>query len=185
MKMKKLIVLLMILGISSVASAGLVPTVAGKPMPSEITINMSDEIELDLEVDVETLVGGYLIGFQLSNGQAEFLTDRITFPFQDFMFKPKVDATSDIAQGYAAITAGNFGDNSTVMPETALMKGLYVHCLDNTDVTLTVLVAGSTNVDNVALQKGAILGEMVIHQIPEPMTIALLGLGGLFLRRRK
>jgi len=29
------------------------------------------------------------------------------------------------------------------------------------------------------------LGDLVIHQIPEPMTIALLGLGGLFLRRRR
>ena len=29
------------------------------------------------------------------------------------------------------------------------------------------------------------LGDLVIHNIPEPMTIALLGLGGLFLRRRR
>ena len=29
------------------------------------------------------------------------------------------------------------------------------------------------------------LGDLTIHQIPEPMTIGLLGLGGLFLRRRK
>jgi hypothetical protein len=29
------------------------------------------------------------------------------------------------------------------------------------------------------------LGGLTIHQVPEPMTIALLGLGGLFLRRRK
>jgi hypothetical protein len=29
------------------------------------------------------------------------------------------------------------------------------------------------------------LGDLVVHQVPEPMTIALLGLGGLFLRRRR
>jgi hypothetical protein len=28
------------------------------------------------------------------------------------------------------------------------------------------------------------LGDLVIHQIPEPMTLLLLGIGGLFLRRR-
>ncbi len=29
------------------------------------------------------------------------------------------------------------------------------------------------------------IGSLVLHVVPEPMTIALLGLGGLFLRRRK
>ncbi len=29
------------------------------------------------------------------------------------------------------------------------------------------------------------LGDLTIHQVPEPMTIALLGLGGLLLRRRR
>jgi len=31
---------------------------------------------------------------------------------------------------------------------------------------------------------GNVLDTQVIHQVPEPITIALLGLGGLFLRRR-
>lgn len=31
----------------------------------------------------------------------------------------------------------------------------------------------------------AIGGQLIVHQIPEPMTVLLLGLGGLFLRRRK
>jgi len=28
-------------------------------------------------------------------------------------------------------------------------------------------------------------GDLIIYQIPEPMTVALLGLGGLFLLRRR
>jgi len=32
---------------------------------------------------------------------------------------------------------------------------------------------------------GAVMDSQIIHQIPEPITLALLGLGGLFLRRRK
>jgi hypothetical protein len=32
---------------------------------------------------------------------------------------------------------------------------------------------------------GVIEDTLTIHQIPEPTTIALLGLGGLLLRRRK
>jgi hypothetical protein len=35
-------------------------------------------------------------------------------------------------------------------------------------------------------ENGAMIDTILIHQIiPEPMTIALLGLGGLLLRRRK
>ena len=38
----------------------------------------------------------------------------------------------------------------------------------------------SDNFDNLIL-----LDTVFIHQIPEPMTLGLLGIGGLFLRRRK
>ena len=48
------------------------------------------------------------------------------------------------------------------------------HCTEVGDVVVHLLDDGMQIVDSI-----------VIHQIPEPMTIALLGLGGLFLRRRK
>jgi len=49
------------------------------------------------------------------------------------------------------------------------------HCLtQGVDVTATLWGSGEVVVDS-----------FIIHQIPEPMTIGLLGLGGLFLRRRK
>ena len=47
------------------------------------------------------------------------------------------------------------------------------HCDGEGDVTLYL-------VDN----NGEVADSQVIHQIPEPMTLALLGLGGLLLRRK-
>ena len=35
------------------------------------------------------------------------------------------------------------------------------------------------------LNTGAVEDTLLIHQVPEPMTVLLLGLGGLLLRRRK
>ena len=48
-------------------------------------------------------------------------------------------------------------------------------CTDLGDVTITMYA------DDIA----TVLDTLTIHQIPEPITFALLGLGGLFLRRRK
>jgi hypothetical protein len=51
-----------------------------------------------------------------------------------------------------------------------------LHCEGPSWDNVVMLWDGST---------GDLLDTIIIHQVPEPATIALLGLGGLFLRRRK
>jgi hypothetical protein len=51
-------------------------------------------------------------------------------------------------------------------------------------------LAFSTNITvdydiNYSIAGGDVAGQAVLHVVPEPMTLGLLGLGGLFLRRRK
>jgi len=60
------------------------------------------------------------------------------------------------------------------IPNGLVIDGISFHCEGLGDVTLTLMDAA-----------GGVLDTQVIHQIPEPITFALLGLGGLFLRRRK
>ncbi len=73
-------------------------------------------------------------------------------------------------------------DLCIVIPEDpSIPQGMMVadfielHCEGLGDVTL---LFGNT-------PGGSEFDTQVIHQIPEPMTIVLLGLGGLFLRRRR
>jgi len=83
------------------------------------------------------------------------------------------------ALGMVLTDASHFviADTSVPTPAQAgiLVDNILFHCEGMEDVTIT-LMDGSTF---------QVLDTQVIHQIPEPMTVALLGLGGLFLRRRK
>lgn len=85
-------------------------------------------------------------------------------------------------------------------PTADLVWDLIIHCDGGSPVTVDLTLHGLSQyapysaIDGtspfpnppgwVDLVEGD-LGDLVIHQIPEPMTIALLGLGGLFLRRRR
>ena len=66
-------------------------------------------------------------------------------------------------------------DEPPSAPNGLLIDGLIFHCLGEGDVILTLIDAADVSV----------LDVVRIHQVPEPMTLSLLGLGGLFLRRRK
>ena len=64
-----------------------------------------------------------------------------------------------------------------------LVDSILLHCEGIGEVTLTLAsIYDPGTGEPVSI---TVMDTQVIHQIPEPMTFALLGLGGLFLRRRK
>jgi hypothetical protein len=180
--MKKFVLLMLILGLATSAQAGFVFTVNGQAMESggEITIAPSDEIELDLEIDEGTTLTGYGLDYILSNAQAELLTDRIEFPQAfDLASGVKIDEPQHVR-----ISGGQLFSPAVQGP-AVIMTDLYLHCLEATDVVLEIVVGATTTINGETLETGSLLYTLTIHQIPEPMTLTLLGLGGLFLVRRK
>lgn len=183
--MKKLLVLMMVLGIASAANAALLLSVDGvvDPPDSEIEIKESDWVTIDIWGDGATPGGDFFLGIGVEGpASLDVANAQILYTGNQ----------KGIAEGYAAYAPYIGGgvnvpfyqvtlfdlvppEQTQVPLEGTLVDGIRLHCDGVGEVTVIL-----TDLD------GQILDTQVIHQIvPEPMTLGLLGLGGLFLRRRK
>ena len=186
--MKKLLVLLLVLGMASGAHAaldlGLVFTLNGEPQPDEIVLRPSESIELDLELLQGNNILGYTLDYVLSDPAggdvlAEFLVDGIKFPTV-FSFP----GSAIVGDNRVTITAAQFLVPAVEGPGV-LMHDLYIHCLGEGNVMLDIIAQAGTTINGDPIQPGTIVHSLSIIQIPEPATMVLLGLGGLLLRKRK
>ena len=178
--MKKLLVLMLVFGIASMATAGLQISVEGNPDPvdSEYTLLPSEELILDIHATgegnavyyalvadqaVATISGGMLVG-DASLDMSGYL----------YMFAPYIGIEVPPMGGIM----GNVTFLSGVIPDGAIVDGILFHCEGPDDALISLY----SSLDSAGWQ---LEDTLIIHQIPEPITMALLGLGGLFLRRRK
>jgi hypothetical protein len=186
--MKKLLVFMLVLGIASMANAmilGISVNGDQDPVDSEIFLAPSETLELDI-FDTE----GYAIGddvyFVLVTDPAKGaiaggvvnLGAPENAPADSFVMDDAVG--NGFWPGPENGVGGGivyYGTSGTYGPGTYI-DGIEFHCVAEGDA----IVALWTSPDFVAW---TLEDSVVIHQIPEPMTVLLLGLGGLFLRRRK
>ena len=190
--MKKLLVLLMVLGLATAANASLLTdavdaafefSVNGEPQPDEITlIAPSGEVTLDLKLLDGHTTTGIDFTWTLSNNQAELLYGNIALEGFDMGLAVNAASTPQSVK----IAGGQIYSPAKAGPLT-LVDNLILHCTEPTDVVLEICFSGILNVDGEIYYGpiGEVLHTLIIHQVPEPATIALLGLGGLLLRRRR
>jgi hypothetical protein len=202
--MKKVLILLLVLGLSSMASAivdlGISvtldpygdPTYIDDPVSTEIWLMPSEIIWIDIHGIVSS--GEYLSVYLIAQGPATMIGGQIlqgSGAHVEYHPDDEVPDAGGMTWGQAfAEIAGypgvgpmiNFIELKEDDPFPDMVGVMFdrkeFHCLDNGDVIITLIGED-------VWTGGQPLDQLIIHQIPEPMTIVLLGLGGLFLRRRR
>ena len=194
--MRKLLILTLVLGMASMASAtmtlvvgqsgtqGVAPAGDGyyDPVDTQLNILPSDYLWVGVYNDTDGVSG--------ANEQGQFFMGIVTpdpatwtgawaqykpplvpgAPDNAYMGPTPVGQPTPIDMWNLALTDGvplNFN-------LIGVLDAKELHCEELGDVHVTLFNAGMVPIDTIT-----------IHQIPEPITMALLGLGGLFLRRRK
>jgi len=180
--MKKLLVLMLVLVLTSITGASNVDkamqlTVNGEVV-DEITLDVLDVVELGitmadgwdikaLEIDLETI------------GPAT-----ITLPEDPYDIIGGFDWNKYID----GVTPTGIAVIAAVWPGS--VTGRFVtlidlHCGGVGDVLVQITDIGTNNSPTHGEITQEMMGSIVIHQIPEPMTVALLGLGSLALLRKR
>lgn len=210
--MKKLLVLVLVLGISSVASAvgtvdlvitswGPGPDPVTEPIPAthDITIGPSEWVNLDIIYTPDPTapnppLNQLSVTIALTGLGTLDLSDPTLPPDAwDSMFSTGITEVEAGKVYTAEYTMGFFGIG---VQQGIALDHILVHC-DSDQPPGNVVTVSITDyiVGSVGTQEGPppggpysipdVVGRVTITQIPEPMTLALLGLGGLFFVRRR
>ena len=195
--MKKLLVLVLVLGMASMASAALQISVNGNPEPidSEIILEPSDTVMLDVWTDSMIYAGAQ------GEGDWFLMCDNNLGTISGGAANAAIQATGNVLAIYDGKEAGAWVIESPfdgvgggvvalgapMMAGDVLYDQILFHCekLGDTVISLVSGVAIVPDVGDPYVEVTGVWDEVVIHQIPEPMTMSLLGLGGLALLRRR
>ena len=173
--MKKLMVVLMVLSMATIANATLTFTISG---PTQLATGA---------------VGVYTVGYSLSPGWGILSTDHdITGTLGTIGGGVILTTNRDTALDFISISpvSGNYqiaicNDILGTNLGSPLFSFQFTAGSQTGTATLVMLDNGATYDLNWGPFTDSVMGTLNVQITPEPMSLGLLGLGGLFLRRRK
>jgi hypothetical protein len=197
-EMKKLLVVMLVLSMASMANAALYISVDGveNPPESAITLMPSQSVIIDITGDGQTLapIDVYLFaspmgGATMTGGVMLYTGSLATFMQFNGVDEAHVAMLRGLGYNINQTYYMNFASAPPVPPLSGkLVDEIVFHCdAAPGDVLLTLMnYSEYEDEDGNIIPVITLLDTQIIHQIiPEPMTLGLLGLGGLFLRRRR
>ncbi len=162
--MKKCLVLVMVLGIASMATAGLTLTA-----PAEVNAGQAFTVVVSgLAADIPA--NGTVYGSLFTDGLAD-----------DDGAYASLAAVGDVVLQWDFLAAYGTYDFE-------ISAGLVDITVDGAWIQLDFVAGAAGEIYNMNMTDESFVGSLdsaTITVVPEPMTMGLLGLGGLFLRRRK
>lgn len=177
--MKKLLVFMLVLGLAAGANAALSLSVNGSPAPDEYTMNVCEYIVIDI---TSTTADTYMaaIGFD-EVGLCEWKNPAGGDPWRIHHDPGGEAGGGAMVMDLSGMGYPNYwGVMASGSPEPLVTPGEHFqfdfHCKALGDVTIWLVETTPPY---------RMIDRMVIHQIPEPVSMVLLGLGGLLLRRRR
>ncbi len=188
--MKKFVVLMLVLGIASMASATPVITVDRSTIsPGEIaTVTISGTVEDQGYTQGPGGGGNYSIWADYTVAGNYYAGDNGIVSFSNIVQLPGAGgaAASETPIGYDIATFDGFDilAASNIDASTGLYYDL-VQAADWFTVDVTGLELGTITIELDNLAASVRYGSVDITVIPEPATMTLLGLGGLLLRKRR
>ena len=173
--MKKLVVLMLVFGVVSVAGAAEI-SLEGQGAPllatpgTTVTINiLTDTALIGLDALVTVTGGDVITGAMSPADAADYGWDPVSFPIDP------------LGLGTATVEVGGATFAAAPGPAVGYVDIAYTGGIQIVSLSAGTLFGGTYDVN----YNPAGFSQGVVAIVPEPMTLGLLGLGGLFLRRRK
>jgi hypothetical protein len=197
-KMKKLLVLALVLSVASMANASLVISV-GSDLSSPATESITSTGTLSLGVWTNALLGYqdltnayYALVCDTTMGTIDIATGTDRAIGADaavqLLSLPSQWGTSAATNAFFGLPTNFDGTEGAATPVNNV-AGVAANTQLESAISYTASAVGAQTIELWISTDGqtnaTMVGSIAVTQTPEPMTMALLGLGGLFIRRRK